>query len=196
MHIGAEMRGGEIVVHGNAADWLGAEMHGGRIHVRGNAGHLVGAVYRGGRRGMTGGEILVDGNAGNEIGHTMRRGLIAIGGNAGDGVGFNMIAGSILVFGGAARAPVPACAAARSACSGRRAADAANLPAASVCRPVFLRFYLSRLREMGFLVRTTASRPIIIGTVATSWHSARAKFCCGSPLEMRPIFLASNRKLA
>ena len=93
------MRGGEIIVNGNAADWVGAEMHGGRIHVRGNAGNLVGAVYRGGRRGMTGGEILIDGDAGNEIGHTMRRGLIAVGGKAGDAAGFNLIAGSILLFG-------------------------------------------------------------------------------------------------
>src|SRR5580692_8944235 len=105
MHLGAEMRGGEILVNGNTADWVGAEMHGGRIQVKGNAGHLVGAVYRGGRRGMTAGEILIDGDAGNEIGHTMRRGLIAVGRNAGDAAGFNLIAGSILLFGETGRRP-------------------------------------------------------------------------------------------
>ncbi|MCL4108998.1 UNVERIFIED_CONTAM: hypothetical protein GTU68_052636 [Idotea baltica] len=99
MHLGAEMTGGTVIVEGNAADWVGAEMHDGLIHIKGNAGHLVGAAYRGGRRGMTGGTILVDGNAGNEIGHTLRRGLIAIGGRVGDALAFNMIAGTILVFG-------------------------------------------------------------------------------------------------
>ena len=49
MHLGAEMTGGEIHVHGNAGDWVGAEMRGGRIHVHGDAGHLVGAAYRGSR---------------------------------------------------------------------------------------------------------------------------------------------------
>ncbi len=120
MHLGAQMLGGQILVNGNAGDWVGAEMHGGRIHVRGNAGNLVGAVYRGGRRGMTGGEILVDGSAGSEVGYTMRRGLIAIGGDAGEGVGFNMIAGTILVFGASGPRPAPACAAARSVSSERR----------------------------------------------------------------------------
>jgi len=98
-HIGSEMRGGEVHVLGDAADWVGGEMHGGLIHVRGNAGHLVGAAYRGSARGMTKGTILVGGNAGNEIGHSMRRGLIAVGGNIGDLAGINMLAGTILVFG-------------------------------------------------------------------------------------------------
>jgi formylmethanofuran dehydrogenase subunit C len=152
MHLGAQMRGGEILVSGNAGDWLGAEMHGGRIHVRGNAGHLVGAVYRGGRRGMTGGEILVDGNAGTETGHAMRRGLISIGGSAGEGVGFNMIAGTIFVFG--ASGPRPG-AGMRRGTIGLFSAAPPMLPTfrlATICRPVFLRFYLLRLREMGFFV--------------------------------------------
>ncbi len=153
MHLGAQMQGGEILVSGNAADWLGAELHGGRIHVRGHAGNLVGAVYRGGRRGMTGGEIMIDGNAGSEIGHTMRRGLIAIGGNAGEGVGFNMIAGTILVFG--TSGPRPG-AGMRRGTIGLLGAAPPILPTfrlAANCRPVFLRFYLLRLREIGFFVR-------------------------------------------
>lgn len=152
MHLGAQMRGGEILVSGNAADWLGAEMHGGRIHVRGNAGNLIGAVYRGGRRGMTGGEILVDGHAGSEVGHTMRRGLIAIGGNTGEGAGFSMIAGTILVFGSSGSRPG---AGMRRGTIGLFGAAPPMLPTfrpAAMCQPVFLRFYLLRLREMGFLV--------------------------------------------
>jgi formylmethanofuran dehydrogenase subunit C len=154
MHLGAEMRGGEITVNGNAADWVGAEMHGGRIHVRGNAGHLVGAVYRGGRRGMTGGAILIDGDAGNEIGHTMRRGLIAVGGRAGDAVGFNLIAGSILLFGEIGIRPGAGMRRGTIGLLGT-AAPPPMLPTfrlACTYRPVFLRFYLVRLREMGFSV--------------------------------------------
>jgi formylmethanofuran dehydrogenase subunit C len=98
-HVGSQMRGGEIVVQGDAAGWVGAEMHRGLIRILGNAGHLTGAAYRGSSKGMTGGTILVSGHAGNEIGLTMRRGLIVIGGSAGDMVGFNMIAGTVVVFG-------------------------------------------------------------------------------------------------
>lgn len=153
MHLGAEMTGGEVICTGNAGDWVGAEMKGGRIHVRGNAGHCVGAVYRGGRRGMTGGEIFIDGNAGNELAHTMRRGLIAIRGQAGDAIGFNLLAGSILVFGGAGIRPG----------AGMRRGTIVlfdNHPPSMLptfkysCtyRPDFLRVYLLHLERCGFSV--------------------------------------------
>jgi formylmethanofuran dehydrogenase subunit C len=98
-HVGSQMRGGKIIVDGDARGWVGSEMHQGLIHIKGNAGHLTGSAYRGSSKGMTGGTILIDGNAGNEIGLTMRRGMIAIGGTAGDMLGFNMIAGTVVVFG-------------------------------------------------------------------------------------------------
>jgi formylmethanofuran dehydrogenase subunit C len=154
MHLGAEMRGGEIFVSGNAADWVGAQMHGGRIHIRGNAGDLVGAVYRGGRRGVTGGEILIDGDAGSEIGHTMRRGLIVVGGRAGDAVGFNLIAGSILLFGEVGIRPGAGMKRGTIVLCGKKT-PSKMLPTfkfAGVSHPVFLRFYLLRLRELGFFV--------------------------------------------
>jgi formylmethanofuran dehydrogenase subunit C len=154
MHLGAEMRGGEIVVSGNAADWLGAEMHGGRIHVLGHAGNLVGAAYRGARRGMTGGEILVDGDAGDEVGRAMRRGLIAIGGKTGSAAGFDLIAGSILLFGEVGMRPGAGMKRGTIVLLGA-APPPALLPTfkfSGVFRPVFLRFYLTRLREMGFFV--------------------------------------------
>jgi formylmethanofuran dehydrogenase subunit C len=154
MHLGAEMRGGEIFVSGNAADWVGAQMHGGRIHIRGNAGDLVGAVYRGGRRGVTGGEILIDGDAGSEIGHTMRRGLIAVGGRAGDAVGFNLIAGSILLFGEVGIRPGAGMKRGTIVLCGKKTPPK-MLPTfkfAGVSQPVFLRFYLLRLRELGFFM--------------------------------------------
>jgi len=154
MHLGAQMRGGTIVVNGNAADWVGAEMHGGRIHIRGTAGNLVGAVYRGGRRGMTGGEILIDGDAGDEIGHTMRRGLIAVGGRAGLAPGFNLIAGSILLFGEVGIRTGAGMKRGTIGLLGTRSPPAL-LPTfrpAEISRPVFLRYSLLRLQEMGFFV--------------------------------------------
>lgn len=98
-HIGSEMRGGEIHVEGDAGGWVGCEMRGGLIHVRGSAGHLVGAAYRGSAKGMMDGTILVDGDAGNEIGLSMQQGIIAIGGTAGDMIGFNMTDGTVIVLG-------------------------------------------------------------------------------------------------
>lgn len=97
-HLGSEMSGGEISVSENTSDWVGAEMSGGLIRVEGDAGHLIGAAYRGSPIGMRGGTILIKGKTGNEVGHTMRRGLIAVG-SIGDLTGFNMLAGSIFVFG-------------------------------------------------------------------------------------------------
>jgi formylmethanofuran dehydrogenase subunit C len=154
MHLGAQMRGGSITVSGNAADWVGAEMHGGRIHIRGSAGNLVGAVYRGGRRGMTGGEILIDGNAGDEIGHTMRRGLIAVGGRAGLAPGFNLIAGSILLFGEVGIRPGAGMKRGTIGLLGTHSPPAllSTFRPAEISRPVFLRYSLLRLREMGFFV--------------------------------------------
>jgi len=173
MHLGAEMRGGKIIVNGNAADWVGAEMHGGRIHIRGNAGDLVGAVYRGGRRGMTGGEILIDGDAGNEIGQSMRRGLIAVGGTAGDAIGFNLIAGTILLFGEIGIRPGAGMRRGTIGLLGT-AAPPPLLPTfrlACVYRPIFLRFYLVQLREMGF-------------SVADECLSAEYQRYCGDFLEL------------
>jgi formylmethanofuran dehydrogenase subunit C len=160
MHLGAQMRGGEIIVTGNTADWAGAEMHAGGIHIRGNAGDFVGAVYRGGRRGMTGGEILIDGDAGNEVGRAMRRGLIAVGGRAGDAIGFDLIAGSILASGAIGNRPGGGMKRGTIAFLGTDLGERPGPPPqllptfkfAGVFRPVFLRFYLKHLREMGFFV--------------------------------------------
>jgi formylmethanofuran dehydrogenase subunit C len=98
-HVGSELRGGEIRVEGDAGGWVGCEMRAGFIHVQGNAGHLVGAAYRGSAKGMLGGTILVDGDAGNEIGLSMQQGIIGIAGSAGDMIGFNMTDGQIIVLG-------------------------------------------------------------------------------------------------
>src|SRR5690606_3639003 len=110
-------------------------------------------VHRGGRRGMTGGIILVEGNAGNEIGHTMRRGTIAVRGDCGDAPGFNMLAGTILVFGECGIRPGAGMRRGTIALLGND--DVELLPTfrhSGTQRFVFLRYYLLRLKELGFPV--------------------------------------------
>ena len=149
MHLGAGMSGGEILVHGNAGDWVGPEMSGGRIVIEGNAGHMVGSAFRGQASGIQGGEIFVHGDAKNEIGNSMRRGFIAIGGNAGDFTGVNMLAGTIIVLGELGI---------RTGAGMKRGTiasfqDAQMLPSfeySCTYHPLFLRFYLIRMREFGF----------------------------------------------
>jgi formylmethanofuran dehydrogenase subunit C len=148
MHLGAGMSGGEIEVHGSASDWVGPEMTGGRIVIQGDAGHMVGAAYRGSPIGMRGGEIIVHGNVGNETGNAMRRGLIAVGGDSGDFTGVNLLAGSIIVLGKLGL---------RSGAGMKRGTivsmqAAQLLPTfgyACIYHPLFLRFYLLHLMELG-----------------------------------------------
>jgi formylmethanofuran dehydrogenase subunit C len=148
MHLGAGMSGGEIIVEGDAGDWVGPEMTGGRIIIKGNAGHLVGSASRGSPAGLQGGEILVFGNAGNEVGGAMRRGLVAIGGDTGDFTGVNMLAGTVVVFGHLG---------ARTGAGMKRGSIVSMHPTemlptfsyACTYRPVFLRLYLSFLRGLG-----------------------------------------------
>lgn len=148
MHIGAGMSGGEIEVKGNASDWVGPEMAGGRIVIKGDAGHMVGAAYRGSPAGMLGGEIIVFGKVGNEAGNAMRRGLIAIGGDSGDFTGVNFLAGTIIVLGRLG---------ARSG-AGMKRGTIVSMQAAQLLptfryactyHPLFLRFYLLHLMELG-----------------------------------------------
>ncbi len=149
MHVGIGMSGGEILIKGNASDWVGPEMSGGRITVQGNAGHMVGSAFRGQAVGIQGGEIFIHGNAKNEIGNSMRRGFIAIGGSAGDFAGVNMLAGTLIVIGALGI---------RAGAGMKRGTiasfeDASLLPSfeyACTYHPLFLRFYLLRLRANGF----------------------------------------------
>lgn len=152
MHAGARMRGGELVVMGDAGAWVGAEMAGGVLRIGGSAGDYAGAAYPGSRLGMTGGALLVGGNAGSELGAVMRRGLIAVRGSAGDYAGFNMIAGSIVLCGGAGR---------RTAAGMKRGSLVAFrslelLPTfryACTYRPEFLALLLRELRDVfGFAI--------------------------------------------
>jgi len=97
MHLGEEMKGGKITVYGNVSGWAGSMMKGGTIEIHGNASDYLGAPYRGSSKGMHGGKIVVYGNVGNEAGAHMRRGLIKIYGNVGQFLGLRMRDGTIYV---------------------------------------------------------------------------------------------------
>lgn len=150
-HTGARMTGGELVVRGDAGDWLGAYMAGGRIVVEGNAGHFVGGAYSGDTKGMRGGTILVKGDVGREAGGRMRRGLIIVLGDTGEFTAARMLAGTVFVRGrlgaragaGMKRGTVVA--------FGEVAELLPTFRYTCTYRPVFIRYYLRRLRETGLV---------------------------------------------
>ncbi len=154
MHLGAYMRGGEIVVHGDAEAWAGAHMSGGLIRVHGNAGSMLGAAYPGEKRGMRGGVIIVEGNAGSRAGERMRRGIIVVQGDVGDFAGVRMIAGSLFTFGQLGSRPGAGMK--RGTIVALGGTDSGLLPtfyySCTYNCPVFLRYYLRRLRDWGLPV--------------------------------------------
>ena len=93
------MSAGELIVDGAVGDDFAAGLRGGSIVVRGNAGDRVGGAAPGASKGMTGGEIIVTGSAGARAGERMRRGLIVVGGDAGDHAAHAIIAGTVVVLG-------------------------------------------------------------------------------------------------
>jgi formylmethanofuran dehydrogenase subunit C len=98
--IGAGMRGGEIVVEGDAGASAGMGMTGGKLLIQGSAGHGAGMA-------MAGGELRISGDAGDQLGgalpgerNGMSEGILIVGGNAGDSAGDRMRRGTIIVTGG------------------------------------------------------------------------------------------------
>ncbi len=100
-YLGAKMKGGTIEVFGDAKHWIGSKlmgekpgkgMKGGTIIVHGNAGSEIGS-------GMKGGTIIIEGNAGDNIGSYMVGGTIIIKGNAGLYPGLRMAGGRLVVGG-------------------------------------------------------------------------------------------------
>jgi formylmethanofuran dehydrogenase subunit C len=75
---GKGMRGGKIIIHGNAGSNVGAGMKKGAIIIEGDVGKLVGAY-------MTGGTIIVQGSCGAFAGARMTGGKILLAGRV-DGV--------------------------------------------------------------------------------------------------------------
>lgn len=148
-HLGAYMRGGKINVQGNAGNWAGAHMQGGHIWIHGNVAHHAGAAYSGEKRGVNRGVIIVDGNAGAEIGAVMRRGLIVVMGNVGEFAGARMVAGSIFVFGHLGERAGAGMKRGSIVAFGTSESLLPTFLFESVCGPVFVRFFLTRLQKFG-----------------------------------------------
>lgn len=68
--------GEQIIIQGNAGNWIGQNMRGGLIRIRGNARDIIG-------KKMTGGEIVIEGDAGCWVADEMRKGIIRIQGEYG-----------------------------------------------------------------------------------------------------------------
>jgi formylmethanofuran dehydrogenase subunit C len=100
--LAAGLSEGAVVVDGNLGRDAGAGMAGGSVEITGDAGSGAGGAALEARRGMTGGEMVVHGSVGREVGSRMRRGLVVVGRDAGADAGFGMIAGSVIILGGAA----------------------------------------------------------------------------------------------
>lgn len=153
-HLGAQMRGGELVVHGSVGAWAGAQMSGGKIRVRGDAGPMLGAAYTGEKLGMRGGVIIVDGDVGPRAGERMRRGIIIAQGDLGDFAGVRMIAGSLFTLGQLGARPGAGMK--RGTILTMEGLTGGVLPTfrpSCICEsPVFLRYYLRRLRAWGLPV--------------------------------------------
>lgn len=104
-HLGSTMRAGTVRVRGSAGDLAGVEMAGGELHIEGDAGHFVASTLPGSMDGMRGGLICIHGRAGDRLGDRMRRGTLIVGGDVGDFAASRLVAGSLLLGGGAGAHP-------------------------------------------------------------------------------------------
>lgn len=102
---GRQMRGGHLVIEGSVGPHAGSGMRGGTLEVMGDAGERLGGPLAGELAGMNGGVLIVRGAAGAFAADRMRRGLIAILKGSGDHAGSRMIAGNLVIVGGAGIMP-------------------------------------------------------------------------------------------
>jgi formylmethanofuran dehydrogenase subunit C len=98
LYAACEMKNGLIEIHGNVGDFLGGAlpgnkqgMKGGTVLVKGNAGQRVGDHMRRG-------QILIEGNAGDYCGSRMLAGTIAVMGTTGRYLGYSMRRGTLLLW--------------------------------------------------------------------------------------------------
>jgi hypothetical protein len=90
--LGYRMLGGRITVNGNTDDFAGRWMVDGEIVINGDGGNSLGD-------GMQGGKITVKGNVGYWAGQRMKKGEIVVNGNSGHDLGDDMQGGKIVVEG-------------------------------------------------------------------------------------------------
>lgn len=89
-YIGFGMTAGQLVVEGDAGDFLGAQLQNGVLICKGNAGARAGDRMR---RGM----LLIEGNAGDYCGSDMMAGTLGVLGSTGAHLGYGMKRGTLLL---------------------------------------------------------------------------------------------------
>jgi formylmethanofuran dehydrogenase subunit C len=99
MHTCEGMKGGDVEVYGDVANWCFCAMQGGTARIHGSAGAFLASAFPGDARGMKGGTILVRGDVGARAAERMRRGIIVAGGAIGELAATEMIAGTIVSLG-------------------------------------------------------------------------------------------------
>lgn len=89
-YVGFGMATGQIVVEGDAGDFLGAQLQNGVLICKGNAGTRAGDRMR---RGM----LLIEGSAGDYCASDMMAGTLGVLGNTGAYLGYGMKRGTLLL---------------------------------------------------------------------------------------------------
>lgn len=89
-HVGYQMKTGQIIIEGDAGDFIGAAMQGGVLICKGNVGERAGDVMR---RGM----LLIEGHAGDYCASGMRAGTLGVLGRTGVRLGYGMKRGTLLL---------------------------------------------------------------------------------------------------
>jgi len=89
-YIGFGMTTGQLVVEGDAGDFLGAQLQNGVLICKGNTGARAGDRMR---RGM----LLIEGNAGDYCGSDMMAGTLGVLGSTGAQLGYGMKRGTLLL---------------------------------------------------------------------------------------------------
>ncbi len=98
-YLGLNLKSGRIDVGGNVGNWLGVDNRGGEIHVSGNCGDFAVAALPGKSHGGNGATVTIGGDAGEGLGLRMRRGVIAVAGDVGDVAACEMLAGTVIIGG-------------------------------------------------------------------------------------------------
>lgn len=98
-YAGGCMSAGELVVDGRAGLLAACEMAGGTFMVQGDVDDFAASTLPGSMDGMRGGTFVVKGHAGDRFGDRMRRGSAIVHGNAGDFLASRLVAGTIAIGG-------------------------------------------------------------------------------------------------
>lgn len=113
--LAAGLKSGDIVIDGDAGDYLAMLNGGAKITVNGNAGDYVadgawsgevivkGCVGYGASMYAYGGVLVVYGDAGDAVGQILKGATVIVNGCAGDSIGLYMVGGDIVIVGDAGK---------------------------------------------------------------------------------------------